>query len=228
MRFIALSFLAVSLHAQMLVPIVAGTPATASCTTPTGTTWYESYGDTGTGACFTGYTGCAHSWTLIQGSPTIAASPSGAPANTACANGLQLAPAATIAAVYATITGITTVDLHFTVYWSGTPSGGTCFFSLKAGSTMEESLCFYFGTRLQIQTAAGGVNSSGTDTNANVAPNTWYDVLIHIDSVLANSYFSLNSGTHIGFTAVSATLTRFEWDGPGTGAETLSIGNMYY
>src|ERR1700682_4828247 len=207
-------------------------------TTPTGSTFTESFGDS-LSLCWTGGpSSCDQLWVVAKGSAqAIVATPGTPPPNTASSNSLQMVETAGINSyLYTTgsfprIPSGTAFDLHFTLDVSSqamnaqdttrlmTPS------SLKDESQWPAQVSFRFdGTNLQL--LAGGSTSASP---INISLNSWHTVQLHVDTGTNASYIVVDGGAHNTFTENAIDFVDLVI-GPASGnfdAMTYYIGNVY-
>lgn len=208
----------------------------SGCTTPTGSNFTESFGDAATSCGFGATSNCDHTWSQTGSAASIVSTPASAPANTACANSLQMALGSTAAYISNSFPGISgAFDVQGTVYVSNdlangnadfvfcvTTSGGTC----DTGGTIvglvidDNNVCTGLGFR-----GTGSTNS----TCIPYSPNTWYTFKLHRDTVAASDTLTINSTTQ-SFTGNDGTAAAVYIGTShfGTNAATFVLGNMYF
>ena len=225
---------------NILLPIISG-PKQASCTTPTGSHFTESFGDSSTLCWTAGPSSCNHTWTIGSGSiQSIIASPGTPPANTACANSLQLAIATGsndyISSNFTGIPAATNYDVTGTVYVSSgmnmaavnvflcmTASAGDC--DISGGTIIALGLYSPDGSTQQL--IGIGTGFSGATT---ISTSAWHTFDLHHDSTAANCSIAVDGGTPSTFTCNVATAGTIymgiEHYSPQ--ATTIAVGNVAF
>lgn len=209
------------------------------CTTPTGTHFTESFGDSASLCWSSGPSSCNNTWT-ITGTPSqsIIQTPASPPANTACTNSVQIAlPANAAASITATYTGIaTSFDVLGTIRVSSLPaSNAAVAFCLAAsGQTcVSTNLAKFVIDNGSFCTAGGNfvaVTGAGNSTCVPFSINTWYTFDLHRDSTAANCSLSINGGAANAFTCGSGTpaVIMVGTDSTTNPAMTYAIGNLNF
>lgn len=233
--------LALGAFAQILAPIMAGSPAAAGCTTPTGTNFTESFGDSATLCWTAGPSSCNHTWTIGAGSgESIVSSPASPPANTACANSLQIVdPNAGNAWIDSTFTGITagtSFDVVFSFQMVSnsitngnsmevlciTTNGGTC----DSGGTIAKMTLSNPSASITVTGQGATLSASaGTITNG-----TWHTITLHHDATLANCSIAVDAGGAQTFTCNIGTAGQINIGNShgNTLALTYVVGNVAF
>jgi hypothetical protein len=211
-------------------------PAPSGCTAPTGAHVTETFGDASTLCWTAGPSTCNRTWTIGAGTAqSIVTSPIGAPANTACANSLQMSLDGTgnyyIASTFTAIT--TSNDWIGTIYVSTFPTTGNSDFALcltTTGGTCDSSGAI---AALQINNATtpafAGYGSTSSATVA-ASASTWYTFDLHWDTTAANCSIAINGGAAQTFTCNTGNPTTI-YVGPehyGTTAMNFKLGNIYF
>lgn len=243
MRFITLTIflLATSLlflpvaQPQMIQVIVGGKPAVASCSTPTGTTLTESFGDSTTSCWTSGPSTCNNTWTIGDGTAhSIITSPSGASDNTACSNSLQFAYSGGSEYILKSVTGKdvnTAVDLELLIRFSAWTIAS--YDAAQVLTLSQYTDLTGFRLSLNVYNAggtyklrAGGTGSS--DDTTSLSLNTWYLVNIHLETGTNASSISVNSNTPTTFTqgAYNATYIGFGRASSTTNTSTSIVGYL--
>lgn len=192
---------------QKLLTLGVQTPAAAGCTTPTGTNLTESFGDAATSCWTSGPSSCDNTWTIYGTAPTgISASPGTPPANTACSNSLRMTyTTGNGLGIYHSVTTSTSADINFELYVNSQ--------SLDTSGVTRIARAFGVGAvaTIRLTNNAGTIQifASGSDdsTHTNITTGTWYSVSLHLDATLANSYISIDGGTHQTFTRNNYDIT---------------------
>jgi len=203
--------------------------AAAQCSTPTGVTFTESFGDSANACWPGGPLGCDQAWQVQGGTYSIVASPDGAPADTACANSLSMAASATPARLqtYGTIPDIpagTTLDLFFTLYVTSAPRSNSNFIQLRNVTRTTNAVLAQIVWTNSNGTFLYASGSSSSANTAAVALNSWHSVQLHIDATSASS-IALDGGTPQTFTANAQDMNALVIYGDTIGS--YDIGNMY-
>jgi hypothetical protein len=171
----------------------------ASCTTPTGTTLTESFGDsTGTSCWNSGPSTCNNSWTIGQGTAfSIVSSPGTPPSNTSCANSLQMALAGADTEIYRALskTQATAFDWYGEIYLTSHSIAQWNTVNIVTFDNRAQLAFFNSGGTL-ILIGRGSDNSSGITINT----GTWYKVRLHLATGTGASYVSVNDGANDTFT----------------------------
>jgi len=219
-------------------------PPTGDCTTPTGNVVTESFGDDST-LCWTdGPSTCNNTWTVVGGTPAIAAVPEGAPENTACDNGLNLVR--TDESVYLRhdlgVGSITNkdVDINFSLYINSStlPAWNRVLIAalndtpapmIGGNSDFNFSLYRYTGSAGPANAII--VHSVSDDSSCfleGIVEDTWYDVTISLDGANGTDASSLSIGTGAGqscsFTG-RTTNGRYLWFGIHSEVADFYVGN---
>jgi len=206
-------------------------------TTPTGSTFTESFGDSSNPCWSGGPSFCSQTWVAQDSAQSIVTTPGALAPDAAGLNSLQMVqPAGTRAYIYTTgsfprIPAGTPFDLYFTLDVTSqamqtydlttlmTPS------SDAGGSQYPAQISFgYDGVNFQLQ--AGG---SSFASPLNISLNAWHTVQLHVGSGANASFIAVDGGAPAGFTAnasdfsylvVGSTLGNLD-------AITYYIGNTY-
>jgi len=210
------------------------------CTTPTGTHYTESFGDSSTSCWTAGPSTCNHTYTVTgTAAQSIITSPAGAPANTACTNSLQMAiPDANehiISNTFTSIPNSTSFDVTFTFYLSSQ--------SVASGNSIE-LICFTDNGdscdssgrdfALFLANSSGTLTLVGqgttTSTGVTITTATWYSVTLHHDSTSANCSLSVDGGAAKTFTCNANPVAEVYIGGQHSFAYayTMVIGNMAF
>ena len=189
--------------AQIMQQVIAAGKSAAGCTTPTGTHVTESWGDSSTSCWAAGPSSCNNTWTIGLGTAeSIISTPAGAPANTACANSLQMnVPAANdyISLSFGTLS--TAFDVTGSIYVPTFPTSGNRVMAICIGNTNCSSGNDYALVVLDNNsvgsgtTIYGGSFSAGTNSTPQaVTASTWHTFDLHWDPTAANCAFTLDGG----------------------------------
>ena len=211
----------------------------SQCTTPAGATLTESFGDSAAACGFGSASSCNSLWAVGAGSgATIAASPAGAPANTACANSLKMVTASGAQTfIYQTgafprITAGQSATWTFELYVSSNSMAAFDMTTLLAptvdnGSTGPVILFFrYDGTNLQLQ-----ADGSTVSNDWNISLNAWHTVLVHVGSGTNQSWMNVDNSSNQNFTENSTDVTYLTLGSTAAGNEdvmTYYIGNLKF
>ena len=197
--------------ARMMTQANEGAQSILSCNTPTGTTFTESFGDTGGGACgFNGNTGCNWPWHQNGTGATIVPSPGTPGANTACANSLQMVTGTannyiSMVGPTPTVPSGTTTDTTIYVYPVATSLGAYNAQTLYVQSLGSDG--GNFPCRIDWHTTSLGavaVRGEGTNVSSDTSVlslNAWHTIALHCASGAGSSYVALDGGTQETFTA---------------------------
>lgn len=183
--------------------IVVSRRAMGGCTTPTGTTLTESFGDA-TILCWTsGPTTCNNTWTVGASGVSIITSPSGAPDNTACANSLKIvhsSSAAYISLAYASAQ-TTPVDVYtyIQIVSESLPNSSGTYLLRLPESEIYNNRGYILLYKVSGELYLIGIGVSFSNLVA-VSAGTWYKVQIHLESGTNASYLKVNDGTAQTFT----------------------------
>ena len=204
-------FSLVSLTAAQTTGVIGGgiyAPVAAGCTTPVGTHLTESWGDSSTLCWTSGPSSCNHTWT-IAGTPgeSVVSSPAGAPANTACANSLQvnyvLGSAASLGVSFTAITS-GTFDAVGTLYiTTGVSSGNSGYllcFTVSSGTCDGSG---QIASLVLTENSGQKFQGSGSTTSAQVAATTatWHTFDVHVDlGTRTNCSIAIDGGAVQTFT----------------------------
>lgn len=217
----------------------AGRGIAAACTTPTGTHVTESWGDAATSCWAAGPSSCNQTWTIGAGTAqSIVASPGSPPANTACANSLQMnLPAANNYLTLAFSVLSSPFDLTGSFYVNTFPSSGNRNTMVCIG---DSSGCvsghILAMVALDNNNVGSGTTVYGTsfDTGSNSTPQavtagTWHTFTLHWDSTAASCSFKLDAGSANTFTCQVASNPSIMLVGPevfGGSTFEFTIGNL--
>jgi hypothetical protein len=202
--------------------------AAAQCTTPTGMTFTESFGDASNSCWPGGPAGCNQAWQVVSGSNySIAASPAGAAANTACANSLLLSASAAPASLQTSgtipyLAPGTTVDLYFTLYIVSAPSDFSAFLQPQDANSGAAPVKIIWRNSGGTLAFAEGATTSNPLA---IALNSWHTVQLHIDATPQNSFLAIDGGVPQSFTASAIDINSIAINGNSSGS--YYIGNMY-
>jgi hypothetical protein len=186
-----------------------GTPAVATCTTPTGTTLTESFGDSTTSCWTSGPTTCNNTWTIGAGAPSIAASPGTPAANTACTNsllcsGVNGAEVNVIRAFPAPIDDAVSYNVIFYLYMANEAIANSSEARILYTRASNANIMMFITLKSawnSILTLRGSGLTDSTDTQA-LSVNTWYKVTLSYGGQGAGACsLQVDSGTPVTFTA---------------------------
>jgi hypothetical protein len=215
------------LLAALLMLCFCGPRTEAQCSAPDAVTFTESFGDSSSACWPGGPTGCNQPWKITQGTAySIVESPPGAPANTACANSLQLAASTTPVKLqtYGSIPAIpagTNLDLSFSLYVTTAPRDFTTFLQLKSSSTgaLLAQMVWRNSGGSTFVYASGSTSSANTET---ISLASWHSLQLHIDAVAQNSYVTLDGGAQHAFTANAQAVNAVYINGDASGTYLIS------
>jgi hypothetical protein len=198
--------------------------AAASCTTPTGTTLTESFGDSSTSCWTSGPSTCNNTWTINLGTAhSIINSPGTPPANTSCTKSLQIAQAGAEAEVYIALgkAAATPMDWYGEVYLTSHSLDSYATADLVGFSLRASLSIFNAGGDLYL-IGRGSSNSEGTL----ITTGTWYKVRVHLEAGANASYVSVNDGASDTFTQNAETATNLVIGANDTVTYTAVYGYM--
>jgi trimeric autotransporter adhesin len=206
-------------------------------TTPVGSSFTESFGDSSSLCWSGGPSSCGQTWVAQDSAQSIVATPGPFPPDAAGLHSLQMVqPSGTRAYIYTTgsfprIPAGTSFDLYFTLDVTSQAMSTYDLTTLIApsndasGSEYPAQISFaYDGTNFQLQ--AGG---SSFASQVNISLNAWHTVQLHVASGMNASFIAVDDGAPAGFTAnasdfsylvVGSTLGNLD-------AITYYIGNIY-
>lgn len=207
-------------------------PVVASCTTPTGSTLTESFGDASTSCWSGGPSTCDNTWTASGSTAEIAASPSGGADNTVCANSLTLTASASGPYLYRSLssTAATPVDiyLYFNIAsYTLADSASFRLVLLGAYAAHTHRVRVYAtrsGSDLKIFAEGGSSYSSLTSA---ISLNTWYKLQIHAESGASASYIKINDGSALTFTQAAVDAAALSVGENNSVTATYSIGALW-
>lgn len=197
---IALLVMAVSLWPQSIM--IVKKKAAGACTSPTGTTISESFGDASTSCWSGGPATCGNTWTVSGSNSSIATSQSGAPDNTVCPNALEIAASATTEYIYIAHAGsqATPIDIYGYVRVASTTMADFAIVNLiglndgtpTGNARGNVNIRHTTGTTYQFRALT-------TNGDALVL-GTWYKVKLHLEDGASASYMQIDDGTPTAFT----------------------------
>src|SRR6266478_3877305 len=230
----------VTLTATSISDTTHSAAATISITlnsTPTGSTFTESFGDSSNLCWSGGPSSCDQLWVAKGSGQSILATPGSPPPNTAGSNSLKIVETAgTASYIYTTgtfprIPSGTAFDLYFTLNVSAQAMKAYDLTRLITASSSSDGtewpaqISFrYDGINFQLQ-AAG----SSSAPNVNISLNAWHTVQLHVASGTNGSYLVVDGGAQRAFTE---NARDFEYlvvgsAGGNLDAMTYYIGNVY-
>ncbi len=207
------------------------------CTNPTGTLFYDTYGDNNINCGFGGFTGCRNMWIRTGTGTTIITSPGSPAANTACGKSLQNVEGADngeyvyTAGQFPQIPSATTVDVFVDVYVSSHSFAAFDAKTFFCASVDTSCGAFSASVKWRYDGADFGVigNGSTASSQANITLSAWHNVQLHVETGAAASYVAVDGGAHQTFTK-NAQVTKYFIVGGVTGnakAVTYAAGDIY-
>jgi len=218
--------------------VYTNTLASLVNTTPTGSTFTESFGDSSS-LCWTGGpSSCDQLWIVAKGTAqSIVATPGTPPQNTASSNSLQMIETTgTNGYLYTTgtfprIPSGTAFDLYFTLNVSSQAMKAYDMTRLitasnsSDGSEWPAQVSFRFdGSHFQVL-ASGSTSASPI----NIALNAWHTVQLHVTSGASASYIVVDGGAQTTFTENAKDFADVVVGTAGGNfdAVTYYVGNVY-
>lgn len=219
---------------QKLLILGTGTTATAACTPPTGSTYTEVFGDASTSCWTSGPSTCTHTWTVGSGTAqSIVASPSGAPANTACSYSLSLDPSAATSYIYVSqsLPYLTTIDIYSYIYVASASGLGT-FTQYDILSIATSAPTGSIRAKMSFRQDAAGVYRFRASGTASVTTGTvnlaeWHKLQLHLQDGAAASYISLDDGTGVTFTQNSNDGVYITIGNGASATWSMQLGTFY-
>jgi len=217
-----------------------GGAGTTSCTTPIGDELTESFGDSSSSCWSGGDSTCNNTWTVVTGSPTIAAVPAGAPSNTACTNGISFDTTSAAETLYkdlgdGTIPNNVQVVITFSMYIDSSSIVGysySALVALNASNTSLESVTLYSSVGLNKNTAGTGVATKiaafGNSDSCTIdfAEDTWYNITLTLDAAASENGSTLSDGTNSCNFTRDTDASRYLWAGALDTGIVGYIGNV--
>ena len=224
---------------QILLPLMSG-PQPTGCTTPSGTTVTESFGDSSTLCWTSGPSNCNQTWKIGSGSiQSIISSPGTPPANTACANSMQMTTSGSNDFIYKDGFGIlssSNYDVRGTIYVSSGISLGnavTILCWVQNASTDCDLSNAIVSIRLGNPSGTSQLWGMGSDQGMgiNITLSAWHTFVLHHDSTAANCYLAVDGGAHDAFTCNAPISAAAVYAGPqhyGAVSSTWVLGNLAF
>lgn len=231
---VTLTASSVSDSTQSSAATISITPAT---TTPTGSTFTESFGDSANPCWTGGPSSCDQMWVAQGSAQSIVATPGSPAPNTAGANSLQMMePAGSAGYIYTTgsfprVPYGTPFDLYFTLDVTSQAMHAYDLTRLitvandVGGTEYPAQISFGFdGTHFQLQ--AGG---SSFTSNVNLSLNAWHTVQLHLAPGTNASFMGIDGGAPNTFTEDAKDFAYLVVGDAGgqPDAMTYYVGNVY-